>query len=274
VCTKIYYSFRPAPNLNGKVSVHQHSNLVYGIHAVEGLLERGARRIERVYFDAGRQSRSGPLFAIRKRCRRLRITTQNLPSARLRQVCGSDKHQGVAALCAVKEYADVEEIFNRLQPVSAPLFLVPASIEDPGNLGTIIRSAAAFGVDALFLERKNTVALNAAVAKSAVGMLERVAVARPRNLEGLLGELRDRGYAIIGASAEATRRPDQVELAGPTVLIVGGEHRDLPPYLLKSCSRLVGIPTAAATTSLNVSAATAVMLYECSRQRGFHFGQL
>lgn len=247
------------------------TNIVYGIHAVEGLVEEGARRIERVYLESSRRSQSGPLFAIRKRCRQQRIATQTVPAARLTQLCGSDRHQGVAALCTVKEYTAIEQLLARIEPMSAPLLLVAASIEDPGNLGSIVRSAAAFGVDAILLERKNTVPLNAAVAKSAVGMLERVDIAKPRNLEGIVGELRGRNYAVVGATADAPTRPSEVNLTGPTILIVGGEHRDLPPYLRKSCTRLAGIPSAQGAASLNVSAATAVLLYECSRQRGFEY---
>ncbi|MBD3315804.1 MAG: 23S rRNA (guanosine(2251)-2'-O)-methyltransferase RlmB [Chitinivibrionales bacterium] len=258
-------------NTNRKVSVHHSGDIVHGIHAVEGLLDEKARRVERVYFDSSRQSRSGPLFSIRKRCRRERIPTQAVPAIRLTQLAGTAKHQGVAALCTVKDYADIEHILAGIRQLSSPLLLVPASIEDPGNLGSIIRSAAAFGVDAIMLERKNTVPLNATVAKNAVGMLERINIAKPRNLEGILGELKNEGHTIVGAIERANRPPSKVDLTGPTILIVGGEHRAIPPYLKKSCTHLVGIPEAAGAASLNVSAATAALLYECSRQRGFRY---
>ena len=147
--------------------------------------------------------------------------------------------------------------------------MIAASVEDPSNLGAIIRSCVAFNVDALLLERKNTAPLNASAAKSSAGMIEHLCISRPKNLEGLVAEFASGGYAIAGAIANDGAAPETVDMTGPFVLILGGEHRGIPPYLARLCNRKIAIPISGKAQSLNVSAAGAVLMYECSRQRKF-----
>jgi 23S rRNA (guanosine2251-2'-O)-methyltransferase len=193
---------------------------------------------------------------------------QVVPVRRLEELAGRVAHQGVVAACAVKSYAAVESVIALLdQGPEPPLILVPASVEDPRNLGSIIRSAVAFGVDAILLERGNTAPLSETVAKTSAGMLEHLPICRPRSLEAVLDELKQRGLRVVGAEAGATTPPGQVDFRQSTVIILGGEHRGLPAYLRKRCDELVGIPIAAKAESLNVSVAAGVLLYECQRQR-------
>jgi 23S rRNA (guanosine2251-2'-O)-methyltransferase len=175
------------------------------------------------------------------------------------------------ALCSVKEYCSIEKLHQILANKENPLLLIPASVEDPGNLGTIIRSSVAFGVDALILERKNTAPLNAAVAKSSAGMIEHICISRPKNLEGIVSEFAQKGYSVIGADVHKGKKPSELNLKGPLLLILGGEHRGIPPYLSRLCTDYVSIPINKTAQSLNVSAATAVLLYECASQREFKF---
>jgi 23S rRNA (guanosine2251-2'-O)-methyltransferase len=240
-------------------------NCVYGIHAVEELLKTRLTAIDHIYF--AKERKSTELFELMKLCRKERLAYNLIPEMRIDQICQSSKHQGVAALCSVKEYISPEALKEQVLDKSDALILLPASVEDPGNLGAMIRSAVAFNVDAMILERKNTSPLNASVAKSAAGMVEHMSIARPKNIEALIEEFKEHNFAIIGADAAKGVSPDKLDLKGPVVLVLGGEHRGIPPYLEKACTAFVSIPIASTVQSLNVSAATAVLLYECARQR-------
>jgi 23S rRNA (guanosine2251-2'-O)-methyltransferase len=239
--------------------------VVYGIHAVEELLKERLEAIDHIYIDS--EKRSAPLFNVMKTCRKERLAYNLVPSVRLNQIAGTDKHQGVVAVCSVQPYCSPEELKAKIAGIAAPLFVLAASIEDPGNLGAIIRSCVAFGVDALFLERKNTAPLSPAVAKTSAGLISHQTILRPKNLEGIIRDYAASGFAVIGAQAGKGSAPGELDLTGPTVIILGGEHRGIPPYLEKLCTGFVSIPIAPQAESLNVSAAGAVLLYEAGRQR-------
>ncbi len=241
-------------------------NVIYGIHAVEELLNHRAQEIDRVYFESGRTSSA--LFNLLKLCRKERLACQQLPVQKIDALTGTSKHQGVAALCSVKAYLSAEALDDLIAQASAPpVLLVPASIEDPRNLGSLIRSCVAFGVTGLLFERKNTTLLGATVAKAAAGMLEHISVVKPKNLEGVINGLKIKGFTVVAAHQNGTVRPDEVDFTGPTIIVLGGEHRDIPPYLRRLCNQTVKIPMSSEVASLNVSVAGAVVLYECMRQR-------
>lgn len=243
----------------------QSENLIYGIHAVEELLNTRIQAVDHIYFE--KEKKNQAIFNLMKLCRKERLAYNLVPENRLQQLSGTTKHQGVVAVCSVKEYCTIEQVQQNLTDKNNPLILIPASVEDPGNLGTIIRSSVAFNVDALILERKNTAPLNAAVAKSSAGMVEHLCIARPKNLEGIISDFIQKGYSVVGADVDKGKNPSDLNLKGPLILILGGEHRGIPPYLSKLCTDFVSIPINKTAQSLNVSAATAVLLYECSRQR-------
>jgi 23S rRNA (guanosine2251-2'-O)-methyltransferase len=256
--------------LKGEIGKNMHNensdNVVYGIHAVEELLKNRAQEIDRVYFESDRIS--SPLFNLLKLCRKERLASQQLPVHKLDVIAGTSKHQGVAAICSAKAYLSAEALDNLIaNSPTPPVLLVPASIEDPRNLGSLIRSCVAFGVNALLFERKNTTLLGATVAKAAAGMLEHISVAKPKNLEGIINGLKMKGFMVVAAHQNGTVRPDEVDLSGPLIIVLGGEHRDIPPYLQKLCTHTVRIPMASAVASLNVSVAGALVLYERMRQR-------
>jgi len=241
---------------------------IYGIHPVEELLAVRRQDVEHVYFDKDKKSQ--PLFSLLRICRRDRMSYNLVPEAKLNALAGTPKHQGVVAFCSVRPYNTAEDLDRIAASKPAPLFVVAASIEDPGNLGAIIRSCVCFGADALLLERKNTVPLNATVARSSAGMFEHLCIVKPRNLEGLIGELAEnRGFSAVGADMGGGVSPDAFDFTKPTVLITGGEHRGIPPYLRKLCGQVISIPMAPNGQSLNASVAAAVLMYECARQRGF-----
>jgi len=244
---------------------------IYGIHPVEELLAARRQDIEHVYFD--KEKKSAALFNILRICRRERLSYNLVPEAKLNSLAQTMKHQGVVAFCSSRPYNDTEDLEGIIRAKSAPLFVVAASIEDPGNLGAIIRSCVCLGADALLLERKNTVPLNAAVARSSAGMIEHLCIVKPRNLEGLIGDLAKRGFSVVGADVDNDKNkavsPDKFDFKKPAILVIGGENRGIPPYLQKLCGQTVSIPMTPQGQSLNASVAAGVLIYECMRQRGF-----
>jgi 23S rRNA (guanosine2251-2'-O)-methyltransferase len=244
--------------------------VVYGIHPVGELIATRLRQIERLYFDKERSS--GPLFEIVKLARKERLPYQMVPTRKLDQICGSVNHQGAVALCGMKEYEEPDVFLERIgQKTSPPLVVLPASIEDPRNLGALIRTCVAFDVDAVLLERKNTAPVGPTAAKASSGMIEHISLVRPKNLEGLIGTLASKGFAIVGACQGVGKKPQDIDFVKPTVIVMGGENRGIPPYLAKQCTETAGIPIAPPAQSLNVSAAAAILLYECARQRSFPY---
>jgi 23S rRNA (guanosine2251-2'-O)-methyltransferase len=241
---------------------------IYGTHPVEELLAARMRDVEHVYFDKDRKSQ--PLFNLLRICRRERLSYNLVPEVKLNALAGTSRHQGVVAFCSARPYNNVEDLDEIIKTNPAPLFVVAASIEDPGNLGAIIRSCVCLGADALLLERKNTVPLNATVSRASAGMIEHLCVVKPRNLEGLIGDLsRDRGFTAVGAAMAGELTPAQYDFTAPTILIIGGEHRGIPPYLQKLCAKFLSIPMTPQGQSLNASVAAGVLMYESIRQKKY-----
>jgi len=244
-----------------------YDDIVFGIHAVSELVENRRDQVDHIFF--AREVKSAALFTLLKVCRKKRLAYQQVPLSRLDYMTGHQNHQGVAAQCPVKNYSPVETVIETFTHAGDKgLLLLPASIEDPRNLGAIVRSCAGFSVDAVILEQRNTAPLSHAVAKSAAGMLEQVPVCRPKNLEGVVASLKEKGALIVGAEAHGDCMLTEVDFCQPTMIIVGGEHRGIPPYLKKQCTQLCRIPIAPEVNSLNVSVAASILLYECRRQRG------
>jgi 23S rRNA (guanosine2251-2'-O)-methyltransferase len=241
------------------------STVAYGIHAVESLLDTRLESIDHIYLD--KEKRSVPIFNLMKKCRKERLAYNLVPAARLDLLTRNGSHQGVVAVCSVKPYCTVEALQVKIKDIPSPLFVLAASVEDPQNLGALIRSCVAFGVDALFLERRNTAPLSPAVAKASAGMVEHLAILRPKNLEGIVRDYAASGFTVIGMDAQKGEPLSEINLTGPSIILLGGEHRGIPPYLEKLCSSFAQILIDPAVQSLNVSAAGAVVLYECSRQR-------
>jgi len=238
---------------------------IFGIRPVEELLAARRQDIEHVYFD--KDKKSAALFELIRTCRKERLSYNMVPEIKLNSLTGNANHQGVAAFCSIRPYNSTQDLDKIIEEKSAPLFVIAASIEDPMNLGAIIRSCVCLGADALLLERKNTVPLNATVSRCSTGMIEKLCVVKPRNLEGLIGEYTEKGFSVIGAAMENGISPMENDFTRPTILVTGGEHRGIPPYLQKLCTQNVSIPMSEGAHSLNASVAAALLLYECMRQR-------
>ncbi len=238
---------------------------VYGIHAVEELVKNNPQSIDKIYFTD--KEKRGPLFELMKTAKKKKLSYANIPEIKLEKMVKGAVHQGVVAFKTVRAYNEESDLWDLLEVKDNPLLLLPAGLEDPGNLGAIIRSACAFNVDAILLERKGTVPLNGTVAKTSAGMIEKMMLVKPVKLEAMIEQLKLSGFTIIGIDGYGDGEVEDLNLEGPTVLITGGEHKGIPPYLRRLCNGRAKIPMAAHVESLNVSVAAGITLYEAMKQR-------
>jgi 23S rRNA (guanosine2251-2'-O)-methyltransferase len=212
--------------------------VIYGKQPVAEA-ERGRRRVQRVW--------RGP----------------ETPAGELERLCGSPDHQGVVAEVEPYPYAGAAELLK----VENALLIALDQVQDPRNLGAVARSAEAAGAAGLVIPERRSAAVTAVVCKASAGAVEHLAVARVRNLADWLTEAKEAGFWIWGADAEAKQAPWDVDLSGPTVLVMGGEGKGLRPRVASACDGLVAFPQRGKIDSLNVSAAAAALLFEAVRQR-------
>ncbi|MCL2844103.1 MAG: 23S rRNA (guanosine(2251)-2'-O)-methyltransferase RlmB [Chitinivibrionia bacterium] len=241
------------------------TNAIYGIHAVEELVNKNRHSIDKIYFND--KSKTGKLFELLRTVKKDKISYACIPEQKLNKMSNNLPHQGVVAFRTVRPYDDEKKLWEILEKEENPLFILPAGIEDPGNLGAIIRSASAFGVSAILFERKGVVPLNGTVAKTSVGTIENAVLIKPDNLEGAVQKLKLGGIQVIGADGRGEIL-SKSDFKKPTLIITGSEHDGIPPYLAKLCDKIVAIPMAKAVESLNVSVAMGILLYEAARGRG------
>ncbi len=178
------------------------------------------------------------------------------------------QHQGVVATAAVKKFASLEDILRLpAERGEVPLILVLDGVEDPRNLGAILRTADAAGVHGVIIPERRAAGLSELVAKASAGAVEHVAVVKVVNIAKTLEELKREGLWIVGAEAGGEMMHWDADLAGPTALVLGGEDRGVRRLVREHCDFLVSLPLRGSISSLNVSVAAGVLLYEAIRQR-------
>lgn len=185
------------------------------------------------------------------------------PAEELERLCGSPDHQGVVAEVDAYPYADPAELLR----VGDRLLVALDQVQDPRNLGAVCRSAEFAGAAGIAVPERRAAEVTAVVCKASAGAVERLPVARVRNLADWLGEAKRAGFWVWGADADAGQAPWEVDLAGPTVLVLGGEGKGIRPRVAAACDGLVALPRGGEVESLNVSAAAAALLFEAVRQR-------
>ena len=232
--------------------------ILSGIHPVAEAL-RAKHSLERLLVAQGA---GGPrLQEIIDLARRASIPVRFEPRAALDRLAGTSAHQGVVALGAAQRYADLDGV------ASCEMLVVLDGVEDPHNLGAIIRTAHAAGAGAVVIPERRAAGVTDVVAKAAAGALEHLPVVRVTNINRALEELKQRGFWIYGLDERGAETYDQVEYASPAAVVLGGEGKGLHEQVRKHCDALVRIPVAGRISSLNVSVAAGVMLFEWRRRR-------
>lgn len=228
---------------------------------------RAGRPISRVLISLTARVR-GPLHEIVEEARIRRIPVQTVYPRRLDALGRGIPHQGVAALGAIQALVELEDLLRRAHDRGeAPFLMILDGIEDPQNLGAVIRTAEAAGAHGVVIPRRRAAGLSPAVARAAAGATAYLPVAGVTNLAAALERLKAEGVWVIGADADASDRYDDGALAPPVALVLGGEGRGLHRLVRERCDRIVRIPLRGRVQSLNVSVAAALLLYEAARRR-------
>ena len=245
------------------------SQYITGLRAVEQILATESTDIRRIYAEY--QTANPRVEAVIKMARQNNIEIQPANRARLMQISGESRHQGVVA--EVRRSTLLDEaglrtmVEERLQEGRPILLLVLDGVQDPHNLGACMRTADAAGVDAVIVPRHGAAGLGPTVSKVAAGAAEQLPFVPVGNLGRVLGWLGDYGVRCVGTSDKSDSTLFEADLSGSVALIMGREHTGLSKGIVSRCDTLVSLPMQGVVSSLNVSVATGICLYEIVRQR-------
>ena len=239
--------------------------LIEGRNAVIEALRAGTS-IDKIYLQKGETDRT--LGHIASTAREKGIVVVDADKRKLDFMSRTHAHQGVIALASVREYVSVADILNTAREKGeAPLIVVCDEISDPHNLGAIIRTAECAGTHGVIIPKRRSAGLTSVVGKTSAGAVSYVPVARVPNIAALLKELQKEGVWVFGTAAEGTTTLYDADLKGPAAIVIGSEGDGMTRLVREGCDFLVSIPMKGKISSLNASAAAAILLYEAVRQR-------
>jgi 23S rRNA (guanosine2251-2'-O)-methyltransferase len=241
-------------------------DFIYGKHSVLSALESG-RQINRIWLLP--KLRYDPQFNLLvTEAKGTGTVVDEVDVRRLHQLCDGGNHQGIVAQVAPYHYWDLTELITKAKEGNEqPVILVADSLTDPQNLGAMVRTAEALGVQGLVIPQRRAVGITSSVQKVAAGALEHLPVARVTNLSRALAELKEAGFWIYGTVATAPMAIHDVKFTGPVVIVIGAEGEGLSLLTENTCDFLISIPLSGKTASLNAATAAAMALYEIQRQR-------
>jgi 23S rRNA (guanosine2251-2'-O)-methyltransferase len=243
--------------------------LLYGVNPLLEALRAGDRvPSEIVVAEGARDERLRELIEL---ARTRNVTVKRAPRTIIDRAVGNSHHQGVMARVAAARYAEAGDLLSsiatRVGSESEPLVVVLDGVEDPRNLGAILRTAECAGVDGVFVPERRAAGLTDAVAKASAGAIEHVPVSRVTNLSRLIEQLKERNVWVVGAVAEAALNYTDWDWTRSSAVVLGGEGSGLHRLVRENCDALVRIPLRGKVQSLNVSVAAGIILYEVLRQR-------
>ena len=239
--------------------------LIEGRNAVTEALRAGTP-IDKIFIARGETDKT--LGHIASTARAAGVVVVEADRRKLDYMSATKAHQGVIALAAVREYASVEDILSAARERGeAPLLVVCDEISDPHNLGAIIRTAECAGAHGVIIPKRRSAGLTSIVGKTSAGAVSYLPVARVPNIPALLKELQQQGVWIFGTAAEGTTSLYEADLKGPAAIVIGSEGDGMGRLVREGCDFLVSIPMKGRISSLNASAAAAILLYEAVRQR-------
>lgn len=240
------------------------ADIIAGRNAVNEALRAG-RTLDSLYVQRG--DHGGGLAALIAKAKAQGVPIKEADPKKLEHMCGGANHQGVVAVAAVKEYASLEEIFARAEERGEPLFLVICDgLEDPHNLGAVIRTAECAGAHGVVIPKRRSVGLTYAVGKASAGAVEHLPVARVQNVAALLEDLKARGVWIYTADMDGSPWC-QTDFTGPAALVIGSEGSGVSRLVKERSDFVVSLPIKGQVNSLNASVAAGVLCYEVARQR-------
>lgn len=240
--------------------------MIEGRNAVTEALKSG-RVIDKVYIASGDTDKAlGRLAAQAREAGAVIVQTDR---RKLDLMSHTGAHQGIIAAVAAHDYASVDDILARAERRGeAPLIVICDELSDPHNLGAIVRTAECAGAHGVIIPKRRSVGLTAVVAKASAGALEYMPVARVSNIPAAMEDLKKRGVWICGTAADGDTELYKADLKGPTAIVIGNEGDGMSRLVSEHCDFRVSIPMRGEISSLNASAAAAILLYEAVRQRG------
>ena len=242
---------------------------IFGVNPVLEALRANRRAIHEITIaDGVRDARLRELIEL---ARVHRVPVHHAPRINLDRITGHAKHQGVMARIAAAHYSEVEDLLNSVTADAGTeeqaLFVVLDGIEDPQNLGAVLRTAECAGVDGVFIPERRAAGLTESVARASAGALEHVPVARATNLSRLIDQMKERNVWVVGTAADARLNYTDWDWTRASAIVMGSEGVGLHRLVREHCDELVKIPVFGRIESLNVSVATGIVLYEAVRQR-------
>ncbi|MGE4352776.1 MAG: 23S rRNA (guanosine(2251)-2'-O)-methyltransferase RlmB [Oscillospiraceae bacterium] len=243
----------------------EREDIIEGRNSVTEALRAG-RTIDKIYIAKGDVDKT--LGHIASKARDMGIVVVEADRRKLDAMSRTHSHQGVIALAAVREYSSVEDILAIAEARGeAPFVIICDEISDVHNLGAIIRTAECAGAHGVIIPKRRSAGLTAIVGKTSAGAAEYMAVARVPNLTAAISDLKDKGLWIYGAAADGTSPMWETDLKGPIGLVIGSEGEGIGRLISEKCDFTVSIPMRGKVSSLNASAAAAILIYETLRQR-------
>lgn len=240
---------------------------LYGLHSLDAVIEREPERIIELFVLKGRAD--DRLNNIINQARRFGISIQFCNRNTLDDKVNGEQHQGVVAKAKPAKVLDENDLAKIVESSTSPFLLILDGVTDPHNLGACLRTADAAGVDAVIVPKDKSASLTPIVRKVACGAAEVMPLIQVTNLSRTLKSLQDDGVWVIGTAGEATQSLYSCSIKGPTALVMGAEGKGMRRLTRENCDELVKLPMAGSVSSLNVSVATGICLYEMQRQRGF-----
>ena len=239
---------------------------VFGVHAVSELLLTEPKRIRHLMIVPSSSHKA--LRRLAHLAKEAGVMLRRTPRRQLDRHAPEKVHQGVIAIVDPLRYLELHELLARLASLSSPLLVLLDEVEDPHNLGAIIRSAHALGAHGLIIPTRRAAQVSGTVAKAAAGALAHLPIARVTNLATTIAALNDAGYRTIATVTDAGSLPWELDLSsGPLAIVVGGEHKGVRRLVKERCGYRLSIPLAERSQSLNASVAAALALYEVMRAR-------
>ncbi len=239
---------------------------VPGRNAVRELL-KSERTIEKIYVQAG--EREGSITVLAAEALSRGIPLIEVEKAKLDRLCGFEQHQGIVAIASEKEYVEIEDVLEiAKQRGEKPLIVIADNVSDPHNLGAIIRCAEGAGAHGIIIPKRRSACITPAVSKASAGAVEHLAAVKCVNVTETIKKLKEYGVWVFAAEADGEDYT-KVDFDVPCAIVLGSEENGVSALVKKNCDFIVSLPMRGKVNSLNVSTASAVLLYEAIRQRGY-----
>ena len=245
--------------------VEEREDIVIGRNAVIETL-KGDRTIETLYISNNKLE--GSINTIISLAKEKRVLIKEVDKRKLDSMCDGSTHQGVIAKVTPYKYSEVSDILALAEERGEPPFIVILDeVEDPHNLGSIVRTAELFGAHGIIIPKRRSASVSSTVYKASVGAIEHVKIAKVTNLNATIEDLKQKGVWVYGADIRAKEYSYQVDFSGPCAVIIGNEGRGISKLTVQKCDKLIKIPMVGKINSLNASVAGGIIMYEVLKER-------